>query len=293
MKNELVTKEVEFNGDLLKAVQNNDTKKVYVGVKWVCNGIGLSGDQGRAQVKKIQSDIVLRNGCVKFDTGVFDDYNETIAIELDYLPLWLAKISITPTMQKETPEITNKLINYQLQAKDVLANAFIRKEEVTLNNFHIPTSLSEALLLSANLAKENEEMKPKAEQFDLYIDSKGTLSWNQSAKALKVKRNKMLEFLRYKKVLNQDNSPSSYYSNKDYFEVKGYSILTKDGKKFQLAITRVTTKGQDFLYKYIKKYIDDYMKFDDKFNKDTYPTNGQEPSDMFCDLVIEEVQANA
>ena len=267
MRNELTTKEVEFNGDLLKATQDVNTGKVYVGVKWVCNGIGLTQDQGRSQVKKIQSDIVLHSGCVKFDTGVFDDNNETIAIELDYLPLWLAKISITPTMIKENPEVTKRLISYQLKAKEALAKAFIHTDEVTIDNFHIPTTLSEALLLSANLAKENEEMKPKAEQFDLYLSSNGTLSMNKVAKQLKARRNKLMEFLRYTKVFNQDNSPSEQYASKEYFVVKNYVILRKDDKKYSVAVTSVTPKGEDFLFKYLKKNKDIYAKFDNKYLK--------------------------
>lgn len=188
-----------------------------------------------------------------------------LCIELDYLPLWLAKISLTPKMQQNNPDAVKKLINYQLKAKDVLAEAFIKPKEVNLDKFQIPTTLSEALMLSANLAKENEEMKPKAEQFDLYLDDDGTLSLNQAAKALKTKRNKMMEFLRHKEVFNQDNSPSQYYSNRGYFEVKSFTYVVKSGKKYQVAVTRVTAKGQDFLYRYLTKYIDEYSNYDVDF----------------------------
>jgi len=265
MRNELVTKEVEFNGDYLKATQDLETGKVYVGVAWVCNGIGLSRSQKDTQIQKIQSDIVLRTGSLKLQVGVFDDNNEAVAIELDYLPLWLAKISITPTMQRENPVLTNKLINYQLKAKDVLAKAFIHTDDVTLDNFHIPTTLSEALLLSANLAKENEEMKPKADQFDLYLNSKGLLSMNQSSKELKARRNKFMQFLRYMKVFNQDNSPSEKYSSMGYFEVKNYVVIRKNDKKYSVAVTYVTPKGQDFLFRHLTKNKNIYSKFDKKY----------------------------
>jgi phage antirepressor YoqD-like protein len=267
MKNELVTKEVEFNGNSLMAAQDVDSGKIYVGVSWICNGIGLSKSQKDTQVQKIQSDIVLKMGCLKLQAGIFDENNEAFAIELNYLPLWLAKISITPTMIRETPQIANKLYNYQLQAQKVLAHAFIHTDNVDINNFQIPKTLSEALLLSANLAKENEEMKPKAEQFDLYLESKGTLSLNQTAKALMTRRNKMMAYLRFKSVFNNDNSPSQYYSDKDYFHVKNYVIIRKSGKKFQVAITTVTASGQDFLYRFLKKNIDEYIKYDKGFKK--------------------------
>lgn len=49
----------------------------------------------------------------------------TLCLKLDFVPLWLAKISITPTMKQETPELAEKLMEYQLKAKDVLAAAFM------------------------------------------------------------------------------------------------------------------------------------------------------------------------
>lgn len=265
MQQELITKEVDFYGDEIMCVQDVSTGKIYVGVSWICNGIGLSKAQKDNQVQKIQKDLALKIGCLKFQAGVFDDNNETISLELDYLPLWLAKISITQKMQDENPILANKLLNYQLNAKDVLAKAFIKPKEVNIDNFQIPTTLSEALMLSANLARENEVMKPKAEQFDLYLDDDGTLSLNQVAKALKTKRNKMMKFLRHKEVFNQDNSPASYYANRGYFEVKNFTYVVKSGKKYQIAVTRVTTKGQDFLYRFLTKYIDEYSKYDIDF----------------------------
>lgn len=262
MGNKLIPKSVDFFGDEIMCVKDESTGKIYVGVSWVCTGIGFNKSQKDTQVQKIQNDFLLSKGCLKFQAGVFDENNTTLAIELDYLPLWLAKISITEKLLTENKELTKRLVNYQLKAKDVLAEAFIKPKEVNLDKFQIPTTLSEALMLSANLAKENEEMKPKAEQFDLYLDEDGTLSLNQAAKALKTKRNKMMAFLRYKEVLNQDNSPSQYYANRGYFEVKNFTYVIKSGKKYQIAVTRVTAKGQDFLYRYLTKYIDEYSKYD-------------------------------
>lgn len=265
MKNELLTKEVDFCGDAIMCAQDSYTGKIYVGVRWICSGVGFTRGQINNEISRVQSDIVLKQGCMKFRAGVFDENNETIVVELDTLPLWLAKISITPSMLENHKELSSKLINYQLRAKDVLAKSFIKPKEVNIDNFQIPTTLSEALLLSANLVKENEVMKPKAEQFDLYLKDDGTLSLNQTAKALKTKRNKMMEFLRAMKVFNQDNSPASYYSNKEYFEVKNFTYVVQDGKKYQIAITRVTSKGQDFLYRYLTKHIDEYVQYDKDF----------------------------
>ena len=51
--------------------------------------------------------------------------SRTLCLKLDYVPLWLAKIAITPRMERETPELAARLEQYQLKAKDVLAAAFL------------------------------------------------------------------------------------------------------------------------------------------------------------------------
>lgn len=261
----LTTRDVNFYGDTIMCAEDNSTGKVYVGVSWICSGIGLTEKQKDRQVANIQSDFVLSEACLKLPLEFEGQVRNALSIELEYLPLWLAKISITPKMLSKTPEVANRLKTYQLKAKDVLAEAFIKPREVNLDKFQIPTTLSEALMLSANLARENEVMKPKAEQFDLYLTDDGTLSLNQVAKALKTKRNKMMEFLRCKEVLNQDNSPASYYANRGYFEVKNFTYVVKSGKKYQIAVTRVTARGQDFLYRYLTKYMDEYSEYDKDF----------------------------
>ena len=125
----LAVKEVEFNGALLKAIQDL-SGIVWVGVSWICNGIGLSKHQKDRQVTNIQNDSLLKEGCFKFEAGVFDPNNETLALQLDYLPAWLFKIKITPKMEKESPELAQRLKEYQLKAKDVLADAFLPEKKV-------------------------------------------------------------------------------------------------------------------------------------------------------------------
>lgn len=124
MKNKLVVKPVNFLGDTLMAAQDAEGN-IWAGVKWICNGIGLSRGQANGEVTKVQNEEVLKQGCMKFRAGVFDANNETVALRLDFVPLWLAKISVTPTMQAENPEVADKLVQYQLKAKDVLAAAFL------------------------------------------------------------------------------------------------------------------------------------------------------------------------
>lgn len=125
--NNLITKQVNFNGAQLMAAQDKDSKKVYVGVRWVCEGIGLSKGQMQAERVKIQDDLILSKGARNLVLPTNGGMQEVLCVDLDFLPLWLAKISITPKMQEEKSEVTDRLLGYQLKVKDVLADAFIRK----------------------------------------------------------------------------------------------------------------------------------------------------------------------
>ena len=127
-----VAEEVEevivLDDSLIAAKIEND---IFVSVGSVCRGLGLTDDQKRRQVKNIQNDEVLNRGCAKFDTGVMDPNNSALGIHIDYLPIWLAKISITPKMKVEQPLVAEKLVQYQLKAKDALAKAFIHNTPAT------------------------------------------------------------------------------------------------------------------------------------------------------------------
>lgn len=138
MSNQLEIKRVSFMGTSLMAARDTDGQ-IWAGVSYVCNGIGLNKNEKDRQVKNVQVDRVLKKGCVKFDAGVFDPNNATVALKLDFIPLWLAKISITPAMVSETPELANNLEQYQLRAKDVLAAAFLPKQPAQ-RTYRIPLS---------------------------------------------------------------------------------------------------------------------------------------------------------
>lgn len=119
--------EQEFYGDSIITAKLKDNNKIYVGVKWICDGLGLSKGQMQNERNKITKDLVLQKGERNLVLPTKGGNQKTLCIDIDYLPLWLAKISITPSMKNEHPEITEKLIEYQLKAKDVLAEAFLGK----------------------------------------------------------------------------------------------------------------------------------------------------------------------
>lgn len=99
------------------------------GVKWFCDGMGLSEGKTKNERLKIQEDVVLKQGAKFHPLGKDNANSDVLCLELDFVPLWLAKISITPNMKENNPELVDKLVKYQLKAKDVLAKAFLYQKE--------------------------------------------------------------------------------------------------------------------------------------------------------------------
>lgn len=177
MASELQVKEVNFNGDQIIAIQEIDGS-VYVGVTFICIGIGLNEKQKDRQVANIQSDIVLKRGAKKLPLKFEGQHREILCIMIDYLPLWLAKITITPAIKKNNPALVEKLIEYQLKAKDVLAAAFVPEQMQITNPY-------ELLLKNINdnqrlLVVEQSKLSDKLSQhLETYAEDKE--AFNQTA----------------------------------------------------------------------------------------------------------------
>lgn len=124
--NDLIVKNVDVFGDTVIATQD-ENGVIWAGVRWMCDGIGLSRGQMNNEVTKVKEDLVLSKGARNFILPTKGGKQEALCLQLDYIPLWLAKISITPSMKENNPELVDKLVKYQLQAKDVLAKAFLSK----------------------------------------------------------------------------------------------------------------------------------------------------------------------
>lgn len=125
--NELEIKKVPFLGTELMAARDADGQ-IWAGVRWMCEGIGLSEGQRKRQMSNIVIDPVLAKGGSNLVLPTNGGPQNTMCLKLDFVPLWLAKISITPAMEHETPELAARLMQYQLKAKDVLAEAFLPKQ---------------------------------------------------------------------------------------------------------------------------------------------------------------------
>lgn len=190
MNKNLVVKPVEFLGDVLMAAQDADGN-IWAGVRWLCDGIGLSEDQMKNEKKRIQRDLVLKKGGSNLTLPTNGGEQEVLCIALDFVPLWLAKISITPTMQAENPDVVDKLVQYQLKAKDVLAAAFLPTEAQR------PLSQAELILQQAqfmvDMERRQKEQAEALEHVNKRLDDACSLialnpnAWREDCRRLIVK----------------------------------------------------------------------------------------------------------
>lgn len=122
--NELEIKEFDFYGDTL-IVAKDKCGQIWAGVKWICEGVGLTNNQIKNERKKIQSDLVLSQGYNILALPTSGGIQKVLCIKLEFIPIWLAKISITPAMIEKNPEGVQKLVHYQLKTNDIFATVFL------------------------------------------------------------------------------------------------------------------------------------------------------------------------
>lgn len=159
--NDLIVKNVDVLGDSIMAAKDKDGT-IWVGVRWMCQGMGMTAGQWKRQITNIQKDLLLKRGGSNLILPTASGDQEVFCLQNDYLPIWLAKISITPTIQKEHPELAEKLLNYQLKAKDILANAFIDNKRP-----ENPGTLQQQIQL---IAQGTTELYEKVDKLSIRMD---------------------------------------------------------------------------------------------------------------------------
>jgi hypothetical protein len=180
---------VNFNGAEIMAVKCNDGK-IYAGVKWICNGMGLRKGQMQSERQRIQEDIVLSKGERKIVLPTTGGTQEVMCIELDFLPLWLAKINAKIIKDKN---VQTNVVQYQLRAKDVLAEAFIQPMQPVIQPIQ-PMSIEQLIIMQAQsvidlklvVEKQSTELTTLNHRMD-NVDSLDTIG------DLKQRLNKMVQ----------------------------------------------------------------------------------------------------
>ncbi|WP_425447778.1 phage antirepressor KilAC domain-containing protein [Dethiothermospora halolimnae] len=263
---DLQVQKVNFYGGEILGVRTEEGK-VYMGVRKACMDIGLTRGQMNNEVKKIQEDLVLNKGARNLRYPTKGGVQEVLGIEKEFIPLWLAKISITPKMKKKSPETVERLVKYQLEAKDVLANAFVNKK---LNSYMIddPIERAKAWIKEQEEKKQLEftnkkqqqvigELKPKADYTDRILKNKGLVTITQIAKDYGMSGRAMNDLLHDLKVQFKQSDQwllYSKYHGRGYTHSKTIDIVRSDGTPDVKMNTKWTQKGRLFLYNLLKQH---------------------------------------
>lgn len=122
----------------------------------------------------------------------------------------------------------------------------------SLGGYQIPRTLPEALRLAADLAEENEKLRPKAEMHDRFLASDTAQTMAVVAKSLGTGRDRLFRFLREQGILMGNNVPYQQYLDRGYFTVIE-KVINMGGAEVIKPQTLVTAKGVTFIAKLLKK----------------------------------------
>lgn len=150
MKN-VEVKEVGFLGVELLAVKEVESGRIYAGINAILKDIGFDEKQIEYRRVKWVTDKTISKGTLKFSGTLVGAKTgkDVWCIDIKKLPLALAKLEITPKMEKEMPELSEKLEAYQDTCADVLAAAFLPDKERSFEDIMI------AQLLEQKKIKDN------------------------------------------------------------------------------------------------------------------------------------------
>lgn len=130
MNTSITPTSVTFYKDEVSAFLANDGE-VYAAANNILRNIGFNEDRVKAIRKKWRDDRVVSNLGRNFTLATGYGDKETYCLSTKILPLALAKISITPELEKSYPEVVEKLVRYQLECADVLYKHFMQKSVST------------------------------------------------------------------------------------------------------------------------------------------------------------------
>lgn len=175
-----------FYGDNLIALKDNATGEIYTAINSVLRGIDFKDEQVRYQRSKWIKDKTLSKGVLKFNIPTNGGYQLTECISVHKLPLGLAKINITKRLERDYPNITEKLELYQDKCADVLASVFIDRKTISDMNMQPITETLNAITNTLttlaqtmtsmqqeiNIIKDSQEDKSKSKKKWSYWSTK-------------------------------------------------------------------------------------------------------------------------
>lgn len=235
----LITKPVDVLGSQVMAAKDSEGQ-IWAGVRWFCQGLDFSKGQIDRQIKNIQSDSVLSKGASNLTLPTNGGTQDVLCLRIDFIPLWLAKITITEKTRQERPDFAEKLLDYQLKAKDILANAFVEKKSTGE-----PATLQQQIQLIAQGTTElYQKVDTLAERMDNFEQNLPLLPEDADDVSKEVKK-RVVEVLGGKdsnayhnRSLSQKVFMDAYRNLKSNFDVSSYKAIKRNRKDMAVQIAR-------------------------------------------------------
>ena len=243
MTEKMVVKNVDLMGDSIMAAKDNDGT-IWVGIKWMCKGMGMSEGQWKRQIANIKKDLLLQKAGSNLILPTVSGDQEVFCLKNDYLPIWLAKISITPTIQQENPDLADKLLEYQLRAKEVLAEAFNPKQ--------VPVSTNDKIML---LAQGHMELQQEVDNI-----KKDMESLKMDLPILPVEEDRITSAVKRKGLAVMGGKTSNVYRDKSIRRKVYQGIYANLKYNFQIKTYRALKRSQvDKAIEIINNYQPPYI----------------------------------
>ncbi len=204
---DMIVKDVDVMGDLITAAKDPHGN-IWVGVRWICDALDMTEGQMKRQITNIKKDMVFsRGGSNQIPLPTGNNIQEVFCIRNDFIPLWLAKINITEKTRQERPEFADKLLEYQLKAKDILAAAFTPNKEM-------PQTVQGQIQL---LAQGNVELNKRVDEVteDVKAVKQEIESLKLDLPILPIEADKITEAVRKKGVATLGGKRSQAYNNRN------------------------------------------------------------------------------
>ena len=204
-------KEVPFNGSTLLGVRD-ESGQVWLAVKKACLDIGLTEGQADRQIKNLRSDVVFDGNVTDLNVKFDGQVRKIVFIAEKFVTLWLAKISLTPSMQRKNPDAVKKLLKYQLEAADVLHKAFYKTEEQK-DMFNSNMGLEGQIVgIQVQINSMENMMCEQMEKLENVIDSM-TLSTRQQQKLYQATKDRINILLGGAHSVHYKENARSYFIN--------------------------------------------------------------------------------
>lgn len=209
MKTEV--KGIPFNDSTLLGIKDQNGQ-VWLAIRKTCADIGLSDGQTRRQLANLKDDLIFKKAITNLRYPSNGGEQETTCINEKFVTLWLAKISLTPTMQKKNPEAVKKLLEYQLKAAKVLHDAFYATEEQK-EAFHSELGLDGRIEgMQVQINNMENMLCEQMEKLDSVMDNM-TLSTRQQQKLYKAAKDRINHLLGGAHSKEYKGKSKSYFIN--------------------------------------------------------------------------------